>query len=282
MNIISAGSNLKKVKFSEFKKLYEAELVGVINYLTPEMQNMIAKHNYGWRTGELDFAIYLEASVKRFYMAYESVCDSQAISVCDIGGFWGVFPIVLARLGIKRVAMTEALEYYDSAFDGLFNYIRSKGVEIIDVDPFTPNETSLPTFDFVSALAVIEHYPHSLKNFMDNFKKFMSANGNGYIEVPNIAYLPKRISLLKGHSPLSSLRHIYISQVPFTGHHHEFTLYELYDLIELAELKVTRHDAYNYSIPDDLHHLLRYPLIKIFSQISQKTRECLSISFRKI
>lgn len=275
------GYNLKKVEFNEFRELYDAELVNVLGYLTPEMQNMISKHNYGWSPGELDFATYLKASVRRFYVAYENICEIQATSVCDVGGFWGIFPIVLNRLGVKSVAMTEALKYYDSAFDGLFNYIRSKGVEIIDVDPFFPNENALPTFDFVSALAVIEHYPHSLKIFMDNFKKFMNQNGYGYIEVPNIAYLPKRVALLRGHTPLSSLRHIYLSEIPFTGHHHEFTFSELYELAELSDLKVVSRQSYNYSVPNSFYFKVRFPILTIICAINKNFRECIAVMMKR-
>lgn len=278
---LNQGYNLKKVDLIEFKKLYDAELVNVLRYLTPEMQNVISKHNYGWRSGELDFAIYLKASVKRFYVAYENICESQAASVCDVGGFWGIFPIVLSRLGVKCVAMTEALKYYDSAFDGLFNYIRSKGVEIIDIDPFLPNHNVLPTFDFVSALAVIEHYPHSLRIFMDNFKKFMNQNGIGYIEVPNIAYLPKRVALLRGDTPLSSLRHIYLSQIPFTGHHHEFTSHELDELAYLCDLQVVSKNFYNYSVPNGLYYKFRFPILTIFCALNKNFRECIAVVMKR-
>lgn len=271
-----------KLNFYEFKQIYDFELQKVLGFLTVDMQKMLAKHNYGWRVGETNFEMYLTASAKRFYKAYESVYDSHSESVCDIGGFWGIFPIVLAKIGIKNVAMTEALEYYDSAFDDLFDYIRSKGVEIIDTDPFAINESNFRKYDFVSALAVIEHYPHSLKIFMDNFKKLMTNDGCGYIEVPNIAYLPKRLSFLFGISPLSSLRHIYKSEVPFTGHHHEFVIEELYDLAELSELKVVTLKTYNYSIPDRLYYKVRHPIINIVCSLSKSCRECVAIAVKKV
>ena len=64
------------------------------------MQVEIAAHNYGWNPGLLDVKIYLQASSVRFYKAYQSfVGRGDVQTVCDVGGFWGVFSITLKELG---------------------------------------------------------------------------------------------------------------------------------------------------------------------------------------
>ena len=269
------------LSYAEFTKLYLAELSEALAFLTPQMQEAMARHNRGWAVDSMDFEQYLRASAKRFHLAYLALCKGRADSACDIGGFWGIFSITLKKLGMPQVAMTETLHYYGSAFDGLFGHIRANGVEIIDYDPFVPGALLDRTFDFVSAMAIIEHYPHSLRPFMENTRAIMAEHGRYYIEVPNIAFFSKRLAMLFGHTPLTNLRAIYESATPFTGHHHEFTLTELHELVELAGLEVIDEITYNYSLPAGLYPYIRIPLTMLFSAVHKASRECLAVLCRK-
>jgi 2-polyprenyl-3-methyl-5-hydroxy-6-metoxy-1,4-benzoquinol methylase len=264
---------------SDFDREYSRALSEIFQYWTPDMQRQMAVHCQGWAPGDFDFKAYLAASVVRFAHVYEALLAHGGRSVCDIGGFWGILPIVLRRLGFK-VAMTEALGYYDKCFAPLFDFIRGEGVEIVDYDPFgTAPFPAAATFDWVTILAVLEHYPHSLKQFMHNVIPIASATGRYYFEVPNIAFWPKRIGLLLGRTPLASLAQIYRSEVPFIGHHHEFTMTELEELMALAGLVTTQRLAYNYSpaaIPSRINGVKR-PLASFTYAMFPYTRECLAV-----
>ena len=73
---------------------------------------------------------------------------------------------------------------------------------------------------------------------MQNMALLMNTSGRLYLEVPNIAYLPKRFTfMLTGKSPLTPIDQIYYSQTPFIGHHHEYTMEELKILARLSNLK---------------------------------------------
>jgi SAM-dependent methyltransferase len=185
---------------------------------------------------------------------------------------------VLRDLGYT-VAMTEARGYYSRAFDPLFAFVASRGVEIADYDPFEAN-AALPTrFDAVTVLAVLEHYPHSLKRFMANVRGMIAERGILYVEVPNIAYWPKRVAFFRhGVSPLPPIEEIWESEVPFIGHHHEFTMSELRSLAKLAGLSVAHEDYYNYTLDNfPVREVLRRPWLHLVPALVPRTRECLAV-----
>ena len=132
---------------------------------------------------------------------------------------------------------------------------------------------------FITVMAVLEHYPHSLKTLIENVKRITAENGRLYFEAPNIAYWPKRMGLLKGQTPLAQLADIYQSDEPFIGHHHEFTLAEMRDLSRLSGLKIVAEDFYNYSLADvgKLKLLIRYPVMSLAFILSKPSRECIAV-----
>jgi len=267
------------VSSRDFDKLYQDAVRAVFRHWTERMQREIAAHCHAWGPGLFDFETYLRASSIRFYKAYRAFADVGAgPRVCDVGGFWGVFPVTLKSLGYD-VTMTESLKYYGGSFDALFNFIADAGVSVLDFDPFEPDAALPARFDVVTVMAVLEHYPHSLKPFMKNVISILQPRGKLYLEVPNIAFWPKRIDLLLGRTPQSPLADIYESEVPFIGHHHEFTINELRDLARRSGLSILRENFYNYS-PGTLvgsRLLLLHPLQLLAFYLLRDSRECLAI-----
>lgn len=267
------------ISFQEFDKVYQLAVGRVFRHWTPEMQRQIAQHCYSWSPGLFDFKSYLEASSIRFYRAYSRMSAAdESYSVCDVGGFWGVLPLTLKELGY-RVAMTESLKYYNGSFDALFDFIRERGVEIFDYDPFEEDARLDRQFDVVTLMAVLEHYPHSHRTLMKNVSTLMKPSGRLYLEVPNLAYWPKRIELLKGRTPLAHISDVYRSDVPFIGHHHEFTMPELRELARLSGLRVVAEDFYNYtpgSFPN-LKMMVRRPFQFMAFLWLKEARECLAV-----
>ncbi|MCB1152584.1 class I SAM-dependent methyltransferase [bacterium] len=274
------------VSLEEFAAHYAEALHVVRDAFSEEMQTEMARHNVGWTPGRTDFMVYLEHSVDRYYRAYRVIAaNPNAKSVVDVGGFWGLFPMVLVKCGYE-VTMTEKLDYYGRAFDALFASIRAHGVTILDYDPFDDEPDPAWRFDFVSMMAILEHYPHSLRRFMAHIKTMAAPGGRVFIEVPNIAYYHKRMALLKGKTPLTPIRDIYLSASPFIGHHHEFTRAELRDLAELAGLRIVAEDSYNYSMPAGFsfafwrERKLGYLLEKLFYFLWEDSKETLTMTCR--
>lgn len=234
---------------ARFTQVYLQTLKDMAPLWTEPMQTEVARHNTGWAPGSTDYASYLRCSLVRYSHAFEAIQSIGATSVCDVGGFLGVFPVTLSRLGFD-VSMTESPRYYSNAFDAAFAQIGDEGVFIIDVDLFAEAVVGGSyDFDVVTLMAVLEHYPHSLKTAMNNVANLLSPHGQLYVETPNIAYWPKRWRMLFGHSPLVSASDIFDSAVPFIGHHHEFTHDELESLLLKAGFVPQRQWLYNYSRP---------------------------------
>lgn len=267
------------VSHKEFESIYRQATDEVLNYWTEAMQREIASHNRGWAPEDYNFKVYLEASLVRFYCAYLAMASgSSTKTVCDVGGFWGVFPVTLRALGFD-VTMTESLQYYSGSFNRLFDHIRAKGVTIEDYDPFQAGASLSRKFDFVTVMAVLEHYPHSLHDFMTNAKSLLNSKGRLYLEVPNIAFWPKRMGLLLGNSPLTPFGNIYRSKVPFIGHHHEFTVSELGELARLSGLEILSTRAYNYSPNTGFYWktVIRHPIQTLAFCLLKDSRECLAV-----
>lgn len=261
--------------FDQFQTIYQAAVSEIYSFWTADMQAAISRHCVGWSRERFDFQNYLKASVTRCYVAYERLARLQrGARICDVGGYWGVFPIILRRIGYE-VAMTEALEYYGECFTPLFEFIRHEGVHVIDFDPFQPEQIPPSGFEAVTAMAVMEHYPHSLRIFLENLKAMVRPRGQIYLEVPNLAFLPNRIRFLMGNSPLVPATDIYRSEVPFIGHHHEFTLQELKALALLAGISPIETFSFNYSLPGGWRSFVRQPLHSTVYWLIPGTRECL-------
>lgn len=267
-----------RLSFKEFDNEYQQVVNDVYNLWNDDLQNEISIHCQGWAAGAFDFRKYLITSSLRYYYAYCTI-QKQGASICDVGGFWGVFPVTLSRLGFD-VTMTEALQYYGNGFDPIFDYIRNNHVEIIDYNPFEDYPHFAKKFDLVTVMAILEHYPHSPSRFMDNVKTLVNDHGKLYLEVPNIAYLPKRfLFLFFGQSPLTPIEQIYASKPPFIGHHHEYTIDELRTLANLCGLQVVEEHYYNSWRGDfrSFRNILRRPHEWIIFSLWKKARNCLSV-----
>lgn len=275
----------EKLPFRDFDAMYQRTVGEIYRFWTPVMQNELAAHNPGWSsdTAQFRFDQYLRASAVRYYRTYTQMPPpGDGMTVCDVGGFWGAFPITLRELGYD-VTMTESLRYYSHAFDGLFEHIKANGVAIVDYDPFAETSGFGASFDFITVMAVLEHYPYSLRTFMANARSMMQADAGVYIEVPNIAYWPKRWAMLRGVTPLVPVQEIFRSEVPFIGHHHEFTIAELRDLARLGGLTIESEHFYNYSVrpPWGVKTLLPQVLERALFGLFPATREVLAVLCRK-
>ncbi len=273
---------MEPASFAQFDRAYQRIVVEVYDHWSPAMQGRLAQNCAGWALGSYDFLNYLQASSGRFYRAYRRIVElAPGATVCDIGGFWGVLALALKELGLNAT-MTESLRLYGDAFAPLFEAITKRGIAVLDFDPFEPGARLERRFDAVTVMAVMEHYPYSLRAFLQNVVGLLKQDGILYLEVPNIAYFGKRIALLRGETPLVDARVIFQSGVPFIGHHHEFTMAELKGVAKLAGLSVIHEDYFNYSLVSmGWKRKVQKPLETLAFALAPSTRECLSITCRR-
>ena len=273
---------MKAVSFPQFDRVYQQAVRDVYVHWNPTMQARLAQNCVGWAPDAYDFLSYLQGSSVRFYRAYRRIVElAPGKRVCDVGGFWGVLALTLNELGLAA-SMTESLRYYGDAFTPLFAGITARNVAVLDFDPFEAGAALGERFDAVTVMAVIEHYPHSLRNFLHNASALLKDDGILYVEVPNIAYWPKRIAFLRGLTPLVDARIIYRSAVPFVGHHHEFTMEELKGIVELGGFEVIQEDYYNYSLASmGWKRQVQRPFETLAFALLPSTRECLAVACRR-
>jgi 2-polyprenyl-3-methyl-5-hydroxy-6-metoxy-1,4-benzoquinol methylase len=236
---------------ARFSVEYPRAVDDVMRFVTPERQEVIARHNLGLGPSRTDLRHYLRASVKRYLRAVElfnaHVPDHRdGLDVLDVGGFLGAFPLTLRRLG-ATVTLAEVYGYYGEALDGLRAYLVSEGVEVWDVD-FT--EEILPgerRFTLVTNMAMLEHLASSPRVLMGNLRAVTGKRGALVIETPNICYWPTRWGLLRGRSVHPPLDVVYGSEVPFLGHHREYTIRELTELLDWSGFHLEEVTTLNYT-----------------------------------
>jgi hypothetical protein len=87
------------------------------------------------------------------------------------------------------------------------------------------------------------------------------------------------MALLRGETPLVPIQDIVRSDIPFIGHHHEYTLTELRALVGHLNLRIVKEEFYNYSqAGSSLEQLFHYPLQTLAFWAWPDTRECLAVA----
>lgn len=262
---------------NEFDRVYFEALHEIAPLILTRHCEHVVLHNHGWSTRPEDVVSYLEASKLRYSVANDAIVAGRAKGpFVDIGGFWGVFPLALRKLG-HEVAMTETLRFYDGAFNSVFDLLRSRGVKVHDVDPFTGEAPPQTTFGTGFCMAVLEHYPHSLAGFFRTVNALLRVDGMLYVEVPNLAHWCNRMSLLRGETILPSSDVVYRSGTPFTGHHREYTLADVSTVLSLGDWNVHRVHAYTYSTRFTWKSYIVDPLRTIAHALLPLTREVLAV-----
>jgi 2-polyprenyl-3-methyl-5-hydroxy-6-metoxy-1,4-benzoquinol methylase len=241
------------IDLATFSREYRRAVEDVLPFVTPDAQEVIGRHNVALRPGQTDLSIYLRYSEIRYARTMALVnrharVAREELELLDVGGFLGAFPLALARMGIPAT-LVEEYDYYYGAFDGLKAYLEAEGLTIWAAD-FTKPLDPPPDrrWTLVANMAMIEHLPDSPKVHMDNLRSVTDPRGLFVLDTPNVGYWPKRLEVLRGGSTHPPLKVIYDSAPPFLGHHHEYTVAEVGELLEWSGFRVEELDAFNYSL----------------------------------
>lgn len=255
-------SNYQENGIEQFNKVYFQTFREIEKYLTKDTLVHISKHCYSWHPDQFDMKNYLRLSYKRFGLSFKYIEQnySKKDNILDIGGFWGVFPVTLKRMGYN-ISITEKYEYYADHFDKVMNFIERNGVKIYDCDP-VEEEFNQDSFRLITCLALLEHLPHSPAKLMRNIWNALAPNGGCIIEVPNIACLSKRIDMVQGKTVLPHIQTVMKSAVPFIGHHHEYTVDELRFLCKESGFTIKDMVGHNYSQKNEgfISRIITFPI----------------------
>jgi SAM-dependent methyltransferase len=236
-----------------FRRVYQQSVTDVMRFITPDRQALFARHDLSLHPDKHDLRVYLMASERRYMelLALVNSCSTQqvpnAVGALEVGGFLGAYPLTLARLGVP-VTLAEKYGYYYGTLDDLAEFLTNQGVNIWDVDFTEPLPEAPPTFSLVTNMAMIEHLPSSPKKLMDNLRSCLDENGLLILEVPNVAYWPNRLEALRGLSIHQPLELVYESEPPYLGHHREYTVDELCNLLAWSGFRVCDVRLFNYSL----------------------------------
>lgn len=269
-----------------FHARFRQSVQDVLPFFGEAELHLIARHNPAWGPGRFDLAGYLGASEIRYGQALRLFnagaargAGLKAAKVLDVGGFMAVFPLTLARCGVT-VALAEKYGYYAGAFDRLADFLRAEGITIHDED-FSESEVDVgERFDLVTNMAVLEHLASSPRQMLLNMKRHLQPQGRLLLEVPNLAYWPKRVQLLRGQTIHPDIQVVYDAEVPFIGHHREYTMDDLRRLAQLAGFELDEMVSFNYTPWQD--RSLKQRLFLIWpTRVFPSCREVLMALLRK-
>jgi len=241
------------MRLPAFASAYGKAVRDVLRFVSNEQLRLVAKHNPGWGPERFDVKAYLDASAVRYANVVEMAekfhqeQGRRELTLLDVGGFFGAFALTMCRMG-WQVTLSEKYSYYGTAFDELRTFLESEGASVWNEDLTEKSDrTSDGRFALVTVLALLEHLPHSPKTLMENVVAETALGGLIVVEVPNIAYWPKRLQFLRGHTVHPPLRDVYDAEIPFTGHHREYTIEELRNILEWMSLDVEELRTLNYT-----------------------------------
>ena len=167
------------------------------------------------------------------------------VKFLDIGGARGVNNMMLQRLGdyelhlVDRFDRTEA-EMLNQQEHPTRRMWETRGIEVHECDvikdrlPYPDN-----TFDLVSAVDIVEHFPSSSKHFFGEVIRVLRPGGILLTGCPNIANLQNRIKMLLGKSIHSRLD-VWHDTTHYIGHIREFTPAEFETLLKSAGFNIVQ------------------------------------------
>ncbi len=222
------------------------DLIALLPTYNPEA--MDARNGY---LGRELFASYLKQSVIRVYHCAKHLRERGIMrgAVLDVGSLFGQFAVSLQRLGY-HVTAVDRYRTYHGALDGFVEFMRREGVTVVPTTREDESEAiaQLGRFDAVLAMAVIEHIPHTPRPFLEMLVSHVRPGRLMVLDTPNIARWWNRKRLAAGESIHQAIENQYYADIPFEGHHREYTRGELTWMLEQAGCCDVRSSLFDYNL----------------------------------
>jgi 2-polyprenyl-3-methyl-5-hydroxy-6-metoxy-1,4-benzoquinol methylase len=107
---------------------------------------------------------------------------------------------------------------------------------------------SLGAYDCVIAMAVIEHVPHTPRPLLEQMKRRTKPGGLLAVDTPNVARYWNRRRLAEGQSIFQPIADQFYCDIPFEGHHREYTIDEVRWMLEQLGCADIRLRAFDYNM----------------------------------
>lgn len=215
--------------------------------LTPLERRSPGLRGYAWDS-------YLRCSVVRMVHAARVLHQRGVLAgrLLDYGSYFGNFALMFARLGYQVVAV-DSYSYYGAAFAPVTRLLRQSGIEVHDFsdggfDPHRSGGEALARYDVAVSAGVIEHIPHTPRIFLETLDACLKPSGHLVLDTPNLAYLYNRQRLARGETIFCPIASQYDTEVPFEGHHREYTVDEMRWMLERIGHRDIAIETFNYSL----------------------------------
>jgi 2-polyprenyl-3-methyl-5-hydroxy-6-metoxy-1,4-benzoquinol methylase len=198
-----------------------------------------------------DWGIYLRCSVVRMVRVL-SVLSQRGVTaghLLDCGAYFGNFSLMCASEGYQVDAL-DSYKGYEQALSGVTTLLHNSGIQVIDFDEvgYDLHQIQPQTYDIVLCMGVIEHIPHTPRLLLESLNRVLKPGGLLVIDTPNLAYLYNRQKLARGESIFCPISLQYFTELPFEGHHREYTLAEVEWMLEQIGHTDIYTETFNYSV----------------------------------
>jgi 2-polyprenyl-3-methyl-5-hydroxy-6-metoxy-1,4-benzoquinol methylase len=198
-----------------------------------------------------DWRVYLRMSAIRVLRTHRALASAGIASgrVLDFGAYFCNFSLYLAAKGYAVDAL-DAFAEYAPALGALRPMLEVAGVRQLDFADLDADLTDLGTgaYDAVILMGVVEHIPHTPRPVLEAVDRCLRPGGVLVLDTPNLAYEYNRVRFAAGESIHYPLQRQYWTEVPFEGHHREYTTAEVLWMLEQLGHEVLACDHFNYSI----------------------------------
>ena len=198
-----------------------------------------------------DWVNYLRCSMCRVVRVQRALARHVAPggAVLDYGSYFGNFALAAKAIGYD-VAAIDSYRGYGAALAPWVSLQREAGIAVHDFADAGYDLAALGAarYDAVICAGVLEHIPHTPRPLLETVTAALKPGGVLLLDTPNLGYLYKRLALMDGQSIFAPISEQYYTEIPFEGHHREYTVAEVEWLLNAAGHEMVSIDTFNYSV----------------------------------
>lgn len=209
---------------------------------SPLARRSPALRGYDWRG-------YLRCSIARMVHASAALRRRGVAGgrLLDYGSYFGNFALMFARAGFS-VDAVDSYGAYEGVFDATMRVLRQSGVQLFDFCDVGYGLAGLEGgYDVALCMGVVEHIPNSPRPLLETLDRVLAPGGTLVIDTPNLVHLYNRQKFARGETVLADIEAQYETELPFEGHHREYTIPELVWMLRRVGHRHIRVEAFNYS-----------------------------------
>jgi len=225
------------------------ELIDAAKHLT---HDEIFNRHYGpVDPGSYNLAAYMRCTRLRILRLYQAL-DRHGVrggTILEVGSLYGCFALILQRLGFQVTAI-DRYQSYGPGFHPLIALMKGAGVEVVGATRENEEHAlaALGEYDCGIAMAVVEHIPHTPRRFLEQLRRRVRTGGVMALDTPNLARYWNRMKLQSGESVFMNIRSQYHAEIPYEGHHREYTADELRWIFEQLGCADIESEHFDYNL----------------------------------